>query len=108
MDTSSEAKFFDYGLSTMQEERAERLHKESIIIDMLPMGPVGPAAYTTDMAKQIIDDYERDHDYLRNTYLARELPMRMAAHGKFPVYKESVIHERDFTLYLHLSQLFLC
>ena len=89
MAQSQEPQFFDYGLDAAQEERARRLHDESIIIDMLYQGPVGSAAYTEDMTKQIIDDYEKDHDAWRNIVdMAIGLPIRMAVRGEFPAFKE--------------------
>ncbi len=88
MVKSQGPKLFDYGLDSAQEERSKHLHRESIIIDIHFEGPVAAAAYTEDMVKQIMDDYEKDHNAERNMYMAMALPARMAARGEFPAFKE--------------------
>ncbi len=70
MAKSQEPKLFGYGLDTTQEERARRLHEESIIIDTLYCGPIGAAACTEDMVKQVMDDYEKDRNAHRNMSMA--------------------------------------
>jgi membrane dipeptidase len=88
MSEAMAPKLFDFGLDNAQEERARRLHQESIIIDMLFQGPVGSAVYTEEMVEQIKADFERHHDYWRNMIWAIGLPIRMAARGEFPEFKE--------------------
>ena len=58
MDKSQEPRLFDYGLDAAQEERAQRIHGESIIIDMLYQGPVAAAAYTEEMVKRVIKGFD--------------------------------------------------
>lgn len=74
---------FPYGLTDEQEKRAERLHRESIIIDMLCQGPVGPAAFTDDMVRYLQANYERQCDGWQTMLESMELPIRMAARGEF-------------------------
>lgn len=80
-------KLWDYGLDSTQEERAQRLHEESIIVDMLFQGPVGAAVFTDEMSKHVVADYERDHDAYRNMFWTMRLPTRMAVRGELPEYK---------------------
>lgn len=88
MGKTTAPNLFDFGLSSDQEERARRLHRESIIIDMLHLGPVSAPAYTDDMVKQVVADYERHHNAERSLRFAEWLPARMAVRGEFPAFKE--------------------
>lgn len=51
---------FDFGLGAAEEERAARLHAESIVIDVLFQGPVGYRAYTADLLDGIRAAREKD------------------------------------------------
>lgn len=79
---------FDFGLDQAQEERARRLHEESIIIDMCFHGPVGAAVYSEQMLKQVTAEYERHRDPRKLATFVEELPVRMAAQGQLPAFRE--------------------
>jgi len=75
-------------LDEAQEQRARRLHQESIIIDMLFQGPCGPKAFTEQMSQQLADEYERSRDLERVMKSAEGMPLRMAIDGEFPAYRQ--------------------
>lgn len=78
---------FEFRLSPAQEERAARLHRESVIVDMLFLGPCGPADFTQEMSERLRADYDRHHDAERTFWMAMSLPARMAVLGTFPVFR---------------------
>lgn len=88
MHAVSSPRLYDYSLTPAQEERALRLHRESIIIDMLFQGPVGAAAYTVEMVRQLQDEYEKHRNAWRAMLTAMAMPPRMAARGEFPMFRE--------------------
>jgi membrane dipeptidase len=89
MSKEQESTLYDYGLNKEQERRAQRLHKESIIINMLALGLVGPQAFTDDMTKQIKDDFEMHHDFWERTFgFSNALIVQKAVRGEFPAAKE--------------------
>ena len=89
MTGTNQLRLYDYGLSHDQEKRAKRLHEDSIIINMLALGLVGPEAFTEDMDKQIKDDYEFFRDFWGRTMgLCMSMVVKMAVEGKFPALKE--------------------
>ena len=53
---------FDFGLTAEQEERAARLHKESLIIDLLYQGPLGPDFYPDDLSAELRSSWEARGD----------------------------------------------
>lgn len=48
---------YPYGLTAAQEERSERIHTESIIIDMLFQGPLSPYSLDEGFSKMIEEEY---------------------------------------------------
>lgn len=79
---------FDFYLTPDEEQRAARLHKESIVIDMLYWGPSTKLSITKDMEQELIDFFEDKSDYdlvtLKGIFQAQDL----ATKGKFPRYKK--------------------
>jgi membrane dipeptidase len=75
---------FDFGLTDEQEERAARLHRESIICDMLYQGPCGYRAFTPEMEAELAADFETHHNDLKYVYAAMAMPFRRALAGDFP------------------------
>ena len=66
---------YDFGLSTEDEARAQRLHRESVVIDMLFQGPCGYRTYASLEGKAPRGDFWGD-------YLAsNQLPVRRALTG---------------------------
>ena len=79
---------FNYGLTETQEKRALRLHKESIIINMLSLGPIGPKAFTEDMIKQTTENYEKHHNLQKTIAMIRPMILHNAIRGEFPAIKD--------------------
>ncbi len=75
---------YDFGLTPEQEERAARLHRESIIIDTLFQGPCGYRSFTEEMEAELRADYEKHKDPARGLWDAVLMPIRRAIDGEFP------------------------
>ncbi|WP_157248536.1 dipeptidase [Nonomuraea typhae] len=73
---------FDFGLSAEQEERARRLHRDSIVIDLLFQGPCSPDVWTDELIAEI------DAIGSTNLYVVYTFLMDKAISGKYPEYKE--------------------
>lgn len=78
---------WDFGLTAEQEERAARLHRESIIIDTLYQGPCGYRSFTPAMQAQLEQEYEQHRDPAKGLWSAVRMPVRMAIEGKFPEFE---------------------
>lgn len=78
---------FDFGLDAEQEERAARLHSESIIVDMMFAGPCGYRCYTKEMEDQIRAEWEKQKASSEAVFLSMLMPGRMATRGQLPDYK---------------------
>lgn len=78
---------FDFGLSAVDEERAQRLHRDSLVIDMLFWGPVGPATYPAELVPDLRASYDRHRDLDRAWMEAYRAPGRLAADGGLPGYR---------------------
>lgn len=80
---------FDFNLTAEQEERAKRLHEESIIIDMLYQGPMSPVNFTEEAAEEM---RKRCEKYINDPseYVFRMMneAANMAAQGYLPEFKE--------------------
>ena len=89
MGTMEQRRFggFDFGLSTEQEERAARLHWESVVVDMLFQGPFGPRAFTDDLVKAA--HAEAAGQPPEAVYGAvNRAPVRAALRGDLPEFEE--------------------
>jgi membrane dipeptidase len=78
---------FDFGLSTEQEERAARLHRESVVVDMLFQGPFGPLAFTDDLVKGALDEAKGKSPEEVYGAVSRA-PVRAALRGELPEFEE--------------------
>src|SRR5687768_5619152 len=78
---------WDFGLNAEQEERAARLHAESIIIDTLFQGPCGYRSFNAEMTQQLEDEYAKHGNPMRGLMSAVKMPVRMAVEGKFPEFE---------------------
>lgn len=80
---------FDFGLDEAQEERAARLHRESIIVDALFQGPVGYRAFDDEMLKELREALEaRNGDKLSTFTDGLMLPIRRAFEGRLDAVKD--------------------
>jgi membrane dipeptidase len=75
---------FPLGLSDEQEQRAARLHREAVVIDLLYWGPASHQAYTAEMEQELRDSYA-DHRSTETSIMeALHQPHRRAAAGRMP------------------------
>jgi membrane dipeptidase len=79
---------YDFGLSAEEEDRAARLHRESIVIDMLFQGPCGYRCFTPEMEAELAADFETHRNDLKYVYAALAMPFRRALAGEFPDFQE--------------------
>ncbi|MFI6825521.1 dipeptidase [Kribbella sp. NPDC050241] len=79
---------FDFGLDEAQEERAARLHRESLIVDVLFQGPVGYRAFDEEMNKELRTLLEKTHDTMETFSRGLEAPLRRAMAGRLDAVKE--------------------
>jgi membrane dipeptidase len=80
---------YDFGLSPEQEERAQVLHDQAIVIDMLFQGPLSPQAIPDAVSEQIrlaCEPYREEP--LCYSALPAKLLTLMAAKGELPAYRE--------------------
>lgn len=78
---------YDFGLSTEQEQRAARLHRESIIIDILFQGPCGHRSFSAEMLAQLRQSAARltpTEQYFATVFA----PIRAALQGKSNDFRE--------------------
>jgi membrane dipeptidase len=76
---------YDFGLSADEEERAGRLHEQSIVVDMLFQGPCGYRHFDEAALVRIQEDWAGER-VLRGT--GRTLLPRLALAGELPAYEE--------------------
>lgn len=79
---------FDFGLTSAQEERAARLHQESIIIDMLFQGPCGWRVFDDEMTAELAQEFSRTGDPGVGLWSSVKLPIRRAIQGRLPQFEE--------------------
>lgn len=84
MTTGEQFGNYDFGLTAEQEERAARLHRESIIIDTLFQGPCGYRSFTEEMEAELRADFEKHHNPAKSLWDAVQMPIRGAISGEFP------------------------
>jgi membrane dipeptidase len=80
---------YPFGLSEEEEERARRLHRESLIVDMLFYGPCGYRAFTTEMVAEIEGEWERHHDPMRISAFILAQPVAYALQGTCAEFKNT-------------------
>lgn len=78
-----------FELSREEEQRAQRLHGESIVIDMLFQGPLSPSAIPDDVSRRLQELCEpyRD-DPMKYAGMSSKLLLQMAVRGEIPAFKE--------------------
>ena len=79
---------FDFGLDEPQEQRARRLHAESIVVDALFQGPVGYRAFDEETDKALQAKFESHRDVGQAFRDALEAPIRLAIDGRLDAVKE--------------------
>ena len=79
---------FPLGLSDSQEQRAARLHRDAIVIDLLYWGPASHRAYTAEMEQELRDSYAEHRSTETSIMEALHQPHRRAVAGKMPELRE--------------------
>lgn len=80
---------FEFGLDETQEQRARRLHQDSIIIDTLFQGPCGYHSFTQEMVDELKTEFARNpSDPQKALWSAVQQPVRRAIRGEFPQFKQ--------------------
>jgi membrane dipeptidase len=75
---------FDFGLTPEQEERAARLHRESIVCDMLFQGPCGYRSFTPEMDVELEEEYKKHGSDLQYVFSALGKTTKAALRGECP------------------------
>src|SRR5947208_2009830 len=76
---------FNFDLSSEQDERARRLHAESVIINLHFQGPLSPDVWTDELVAEVEGEMAKRGDDLG--FAQSFLPER-ALRGEFPLYRE--------------------
>ncbi|WDV46290.1 membrane dipeptidase [Clostridiaceae bacterium M8S5] len=80
---------YNFNLTKDQEERAKKIHDESIIIDMLFQGPLSPYSLTKEIEEKTRKDVLAiTNDPFKQIDLSQQLLLRYAIEGKLPAFKE--------------------
>jgi membrane dipeptidase len=88
IDDKTQFGSFDYGLSEEQEQKAVKLHAESIVCDMIYWGPCSYLSNTPEMEKELEVHWNTFHDPGKTSILGIFQHQRYALQGKFPEYKK--------------------
>ena len=79
---------FNFGLTPEQEDRSARLHRESLIIDMLYQGPLGPEYYPEDLSTELRIFWDSRGDLLETLVKGLGLPEKHAAEGRLDMFRD--------------------
>lgn len=81
---------FGYGLTAGEEERALRVHEESVIIDMLFQGPLSPYSLEENFSRAIEEKYAPLKTSAPDTYREKvqNAVMEYALRGELPAFRE--------------------
>mgnify|MGYP000651515991 CR=1 FL=1 len=80
---------YDFGLSAKEEERAARLHSESIVIDLLFQGPCGSEDFPAELTEAALERFRQTSDPLGSVVFAMNQTPRAAVAGQLPAFREA-------------------
>ncbi|UPJ47828.1 membrane dipeptidase [Bradyrhizobium sp. 200] len=80
---------FDFSLNPEQQRRAQRLHRDAIIVDTMHQGPCGKRAFTVEMINVLKAQYAEHRDSSRALRETWTMPIRLALKGKFPALEQT-------------------
>jgi membrane dipeptidase len=80
---------YDFGLAKDQEIRAQRLHTESLIIDLMYWGPVSYRSFDDKLEARLVAMYEMHRDPMKAVFEAFEIGGRLAVEGKYPEFHDA-------------------
>lgn len=78
----SERTLFDFGLSGNEEARAARLHQESVIVDLLYQGPIGPDSFSNRLEEIVLNKMAQIEQDVSGLFELISVPVRMAIAGE--------------------------
>lgn len=81
---------YNYGINASQEERALRVHEESIIIDMLFQGPLSPYSLDDNFSRMIEERYAPLQQTAPDKYREKvqNAVLEYALRGELPAFRE--------------------
>ncbi|MBP3039067.1 membrane dipeptidase [Bacillaceae bacterium Marseille-Q3522] len=80
---------YNFALTDEEEERARRLHEESIVIDLLFQGPLSPEAIPVEISDKIKNACEPYRgDPMTYSRMPRKFISRLAVKGEIPQFKD--------------------
>ncbi len=84
---SQKDQLFDFGLDQAQEDRAARLHRDSLIIDLLYQGPIGPDHFSSDLEEIVVDTMANTSRDIYGLFEINSTPVRLAVAGELKQFK---------------------
>lgn len=81
-------KLFAFGLDEAQENRATRLHRESLIIDLLYQGPIGPETFPVELEKEIRGMIATSSRDVFSLYKLMSEPVRRAVANRLDQFRD--------------------
>jgi membrane dipeptidase len=75
---------YDFGLTDEQEERARRLHADSLVCDMLFQGPCGYRSFTPEMDAELEEEYKKHGSDLQYVFSAMGKTTKAALRDECP------------------------
>lgn len=73
---------FDFGLNGQQEDRAARLHRENLIIDLLYQGPLGPDTFSDRLQEVVLEKMTHVKEDVSGLFELTLAPARLAVAGE--------------------------
>ena len=86
--TAPEVAAYDLGLDEAAEARARRLHETSVVVDMLFWGPTSVEDRLPAMDDELWTVGRDGMDVVHQVHWLFNQPLRWAAEGRFPVFRE--------------------
>lgn len=80
-------KLFTFGLDEAQENRAAQLHRESLIIDLLYQGPIGPETFPLELEEEIHEMLTTSPRDVFSLYKLMSEPVRRAVANKLDQFR---------------------
>ena len=80
---------YDFGLTAEDEDRARRLHDDSVVIDLLYWGPITYRSFDDDMERTLRQRFDVHRSPYRSLLEAYQLGGRLAVEDRCPAYYDA-------------------
>ena len=80
---------FEFGLDEAQERRAARLHRDSVIIDLLYQGPMGPDHFFSGFEQKVLARMARVGRDVAGLFELVSMPVRLAVSGQLQQFHDA-------------------